>query len=294
MDNDGGFHKDAKEIIASLEDAGVVFRLSSKGHAIGQAPYGLGSTSVPRKFTGRGRANCQAQADRMLKRIKDHEAAFAPTPHWDPEPEPVPTLGPPEPVVTMERPWMARQGATADKGRHYASRAVVERRWSDGSTDYVCAKPGCGYTNAKPHSVRSHWARSKDHVDLGTRVAKARGPLEIGPAYEPHHRPTPDRVAAILALLAQRPNVGTDLPLDELVAEILSADMERDPLYERGALGVVPAGPMTDEQILDAIRGLVGGTTQAEVEDLRRQLSDAHEAVARLTEERQALRELLA
>lgn len=67
--NKNGFSKESKELIAKYEAAGWTFRLSSKGHAIGQAPNDYPLTcSVPRKMlNARSDKNCHADYERNMR-----------------------------------------------------------------------------------------------------------------------------------------------------------------------------------------------------------------------------------
>lgn len=299
----GGFSKETLSVIRALEDVGTEFRLSSKNHAIGTLPYGLGTVSVPRQYGDpRARKNSEAMMRRALKQVAAHTKDTV-----EPVVEPVVQTGKGSttkmpnttPHIVSEKPWLAHKAASKDGGIMYESKAVVERTWSDGSIDYRCSLEGCDYTSDKPHSVRAHYGRSKDHPNLGTR----RGEKEVkGQDYfEPlTHRPSKGRIEAILSILAQHPDAAKDLPLPDLIELILSADMERDPLYERGesVISGMLEGTLTDAQIVEHIRRIVG--QPALVDDLRNQveqltgaLANANAEIARLRSERKALADLL-
>jgi hypothetical protein len=62
-----GFCKEAREIISEYEKHGWIFRLSSKGHAIGRSPSGSRTASVSRKLPLRTLKNSQAQLERDLR-----------------------------------------------------------------------------------------------------------------------------------------------------------------------------------------------------------------------------------
>jgi hypothetical protein len=78
------------------------------------------------------------------------------------------------------------------------------------------------------------------------------------------HTPSEARVQAILALLASHKDAADAATLDELVRLILAADMERDPLYERGS--IVREG---DASVVSQIRALVSPELVAENSELR-------------------------
>jgi hypothetical protein len=203
------------------------------------------------------------------------------------------------PTITSTKPWLAHKAASATGGKFYESQAVTERTWSDGTVDYACSLDGCDYTSDKPHSVRAHYGRSVSHPNLGTRKdAKEVKGKDYFEAMT--HRPTKGRIEAILAVLAKHPEAGHDLPLPDLIELILSADMERDPLYERGEnliTGLI-GGQASDADIVEHFRRVLGiGNKEAELtEALAAANADLDKALAeveRLKNERTALRELL-
>lgn len=289
-----GFSKESRQLIARLEEHGVVFRVSNKGHAIGTAPHGLGTVSIGRKMSlaNRSQQNAESASARLIQKIKMYEATYAPEVDekvkqigrasealLETEPgtitdkiimrgmerkadEIVDAVRNTEPVIVSEHPWMAHKAASAAGGTMYESPTTRERRWSDGTLDYVCAKPGCGYTSPRPVSVARHYGRSNDHPKA------AEQPVVPGKDYfEPfttRHTPSEGRVQAILALLASHKDVAGEATLDELVRLILAADMERDPLFERGT--VTREG---DESVIGQIRSLVSPELVAENSELR-------------------------
>jgi hypothetical protein len=289
-----GFSKEAKQLIARLEEYGVTFRVSSKGHAIGKAPHDLGTISIGRKLSlhNRSQQNAESSAARIIQKIKMYERTYAPDVNekvqqigrasealLDTEPgtitdkiimrgmerkadEIVDAVRNTEPVIMSEHPWMAHKAASASGGTMYESATTRERRWSDGTLDYVCALPGCGYTSPRPVSVARHYGRSNDHPKAAEQpVVPGKDYFE---AFTSRHTPSEGRVQAILALLASHKDAASGATLDELVRLILAADMERDPLYERGE--VVREG---DESVIGQIRSLVSPQLVAENSELR-------------------------
>ena len=74
------------------------------------------------------------------------------------EPAPVST-GRRKRRITKQEPWSAHKGSTREGvSTTYPSQAVMERSWSDGTTDFACRWEGCHYTHETPHSVSSHFA----------------------------------------------------------------------------------------------------------------------------------------
>ncbi len=109
--------------------------------------------------------------------------------------------------ILAEEPWLARKAASRSGGRKYESAAVIERRWSDGAMDYVCAFEGCGWTNEKPRSVARHYGAL--HTRNGEAEAADEPPRSV-PAhdyFEPlthrEYRPTRQLVKALAEALAE-------------------------------------------------------------------------------------------
>lgn len=161
-----------------------------------------------------------------------------------------------EPVVIGEKPWMARKGLDgAENGRYYPSKTTIERKWSDGSTDYRCAKEGCDYSAPAPGSVARHHGNSKDHPPIGDDYQRD---VIRGPAYEPGTK-GPRTGASKLAREIEAALLGMSEDCSELEPADLAAALARAiadmRAEERGESA--PSVPLTAEQKLERIRNIV-------------------------------------
>ena len=210
----------------------------------------------------------------------------------------------PDPVLVEERPWLARKTASRRGGKVYESPGVTERVYSDGSLEYVCAFPDCGWVNARPRSVANHYGAQ--HTSKGETPPATQEPTyPAGDYYEPMthraYRPQQRLVDALTAYLKDHPWDS----VDELATVMLTWAHERPDLPD-----VEPdsRGPLTPEQILEAVRELVGAPlasrlVQAQEEasrlilaaaDLEAQVMARDALIERLREERRALAALMA
>ena len=64
--------------------------------------------------------------------------------------------------IVFEQPYLSHRAPSAIGGFRYASRAIIERRWSDGSIDYKCSR--CEFTSENPRGVSTHYGRSSDRT----------------------------------------------------------------------------------------------------------------------------------
>ena len=160
----------------------------------------------------------------------------------------------PERHLLKEEPWIAHSKSRASGGTEtYPSDAVMERQWSDTTTDFACRFPDCDYVEAKPHSVARHYAakhsRGKgrtpqpeiDGVDMewtpsqGARIKRLKRELD----------------GALTAALAEK----HDIHDTEWIAEwIITHRIEG---VGGGDGGGAEEGPLTAEQIIDKIAALV-------------------------------------
>lgn len=186
--------------------------------------------------------------------------------------------------ITRERPWLARRSATRAGGNKYRSGAVVERTWSDGTVDYVCSSPGCGWNSTAPRSVASHYAANHGTERPTSDAAKQR----IVPAAdytEPltHHEynPTQRLVRALVDYLE-----GESWETSEDLATImLRWAHDRPDLPEPEAQTYQP---LTSDQIVARIQALVGGPLVERIEELEKAVADRDHEIARLKSEWQA------
>lgn len=314
-----GFAKENRELVYAMADAGWTGRMTSKGHFLAKAPDGKTQVTVPAKNgNNRGLKNSHAQFMRWMREQLSPELVAL----WDKakeedDPEIKDILA--ESVVkkhavevmhardervhqqiidaiengdiTVEpliRPWLARKQPGPNGGTRYESQAVLERVWPDGHTDYACYAQGCPYTSDKPVSVARHYGAA--HTRKGEQPAET-GPVHPDPAYtEPttsrDYRPTQRLVDALKAVLDGV--VGQDT--EQAALAILTWMHDRPDIDHTER----PLVPLTDRQILDKVRLLVGQPDQSEeIEALRRRVADLEGDVTRLTEERRALRDLL-
>jgi hypothetical protein len=147
--------------------------------------------------------------------------------------------------VVRQQPWLAHRSPAEGGGIRYSSKAVLERRWSDGRVDYKCSR--CDYRNENPKSVATHYGRSKDHPAVGedegfVRDAQYTSPLSTREAA---------RVTRWQHRL-ERAMAGLDRESDDFVRELaerLVDQTEYTPATDRE--------PLTAEQVLDRVRRLV-------------------------------------
>jgi hypothetical protein len=147
--------------------------------------------------------------------------------------------------LVRQQPWLAHRSPAEGGGIRYSSKAVLERRWSDGRVDYKCSR--CDYTNENPKSVAVHYGRSKDHPAVGedeglVKDAQYTSPLstrEVARVARWQHR-------------LERAMSGLDRESDDFVqrlAEKLVEQTEYTPATERE--------PLTAEQVVERIRRIV-------------------------------------
>jgi hypothetical protein len=284
----GGFSQESKKIIRQLEDYGWTFRISKQGHAIGHAPDGETRTSISKNLSRANRS--QQAAEATVKRWERHlevqrlgkatEALLSDDKGFDPVVDAVIAAGvqkrvealteapvdtDPLPSVVSRKPWLARQGTHREKGTTslYESGAVVEVTYSDGSMSYECSVESCDYTSDNPRSVSSHF---RAHVRAGevepvghlARPSVARDvpidPETIGTQYPGKgYEPSDRLIRALMDFLAEQGDMGG---LEETAIAALTWFRTRPDLGDAEARG---REPLTDTQIVERIRLLVGG-----------------------------------
>lgn len=314
-----GFAKENRELVYAMCDAGWTGRMTSKGHFLAKAPDGKATITVPAKNSNnRGLKNAHATFMRWLRNALSPELIEL----WDKakeEDDPIIKDTIAESVVRkhaveimhqrdermheqiMEairteriivepliRPYLARKHSGKDGGTRYESQTTLERVWPDGKTDYTCALDGCDYTSEKPRSVAMHYGQ--EHTRKGETEPAGTGPLSLDPTYtEPltsRYRPTERLLNTLAEFLAEHSwdNVD-DLALLFLTWANERPDLDHEPR---------PIVPLTDRQVLDKIRLLVGQPNLAdEVDALKAENLELANEVTRLKEERAALRDLL-
>jgi hypothetical protein len=201
----------------------------------------------------------------------------------------------PMPKIVSEGPWMARKAPRSKGGLLYPSKAVIQRTWSDGTIEYVCADPGCDWTADNPTSVARHYAGVHSR---GQGQQAQPEPTAIDPDYtEPvNSRYTPtDRMVALVAEQV-RLSLAAGMDADDMAIALLTWLHDR-PDYQHTTRDI----DLSPEAILDRIRVLVGRDPLAQqLEDAEKQMAEAaaeldqaRAEILRLHNEREALRELL-
>lgn len=314
-----GFDKENRELIYAMCDAGWTGRITSKRHWLGKAPDGKTTITVPSKNgNNRGLKNAHATFMRWVKAHVSPELKEL----WDKaaeETDPLVKDTLAESVVQKHaveimqarderihkaivraieteeiviepliRPYLARKHSGKDGGTRYESQTTLERIWPNGNTDYVCALEGCTYESRNARSVAMHYGQ--EHTRKGQTEPAGEGAHVIDPEYtEPltsRYRPTERLLSTLAEFLAEHSwdNVD-DLALLFLTWANERPDLDHEPR---------PLVPLTDKQILDKIRMLVGQPDQSEyITRLEGDLVEARREVERLREERAALRDLL-
>lgn len=310
-----GFSAESKGLIFEAEALGWTFRVTKGGHAFGRSPDGTATINIPRNLSraNRSQQNCEADLRRWqreqegaLGKAVEVMSAIRHAPK-DPILDGVMVEGmvkhlehadqEQEPTLVSEKPWMARKGSKGPEGggRLYESQAVIERRWSDGTRDYLCAFPDCDYTAPDPRSVATHYGRTNTHRIRPGSVAHP--PTVYTPVYEEsgRHRYRPTERLLLGLAEALRESGATD-PTGYAYAA-LQWIHDRPDLIEQERQ---PREPWTAEQIVERIALLVGQPFAAQVEALQAEQAalqarfDLLEKEAnRLREERAALRDLL-
>lgn len=316
-----GFAKENKELVYAMIEAGWKGRVTSKGHWLGKAPDGTTQITVPAKNgNNRGLKNAHATFMRWLKEhvpAEEKKLWDAAVQEDNPIVQDVIAEGlvrkqttrlvqenmqraheefidmiTKDPRVTIEpliRPWLARKQPGPNGGTRYESQAVLERIWPDGRTDYTCSFPRCDYVNDKPVSVARHFGAA--HTRNGNVQPAAEGPLHPDPTYtEPtqtrDYRPTQRLVDTLGDLLESLR--GKDI--EEMAVAVLTWMHERPDIEHESR----PLVPLTDRQVLDKIRMLVGQPDQSEeIAGLKAENLLLADEIVRLKEERRALRDLL-
>ena len=186
---------------------------------------------------------------------------------------------------------LVKQGpmlAKATEGRGYKSDTTIEREWSDGTTDYKCAR--CDFNSTDRLAVRSHW---QVHVkeDESARVERSK----VFPAEVPNavlYAPRQARVAALAAALGDYfgsydlSDAGSPVSVEEVSRQALTWVHEQS---RKGSILSAEAEDMSDSEVLARIRTLLDKGEQAHrVEDLQRRLDDAE---ARLEQVQEAQRQ---
>lgn len=216
--------------------------------------------------------------DAMLPALTEG-AAFGVKPMSQIEDEPAVTvdLGENFRTVTDEKPWLAKKNRSRGNQEMYASDSVIERTWSDGTTDYMCAICREEYTSAKPHAVSAHAgyhtrAKEKPRVDTGKVETAAVVEVEYDPQAERIRRLAREIEAALEEHCSgDRSWTHHDLSL-VLAGHVIEHRPARTAEDE-------DAVPMTDTDVLARIRQMVSGDLLVRQQRLEQDIADLTEKV---------------
>jgi hypothetical protein len=311
-----GFDKECKALIYAMVEAGWTGRITSKRHWFGKAPDSKTTITVPSKMgQNRGLANAEAQFMRWLK----NQMGTLPngTPIIETHQTGNPVLDPivregfvkhavnklPKPLVidvVKREPWLARRNAKRGGGIRYESEAVIQRTWNNGDIDFECAFEGCDYASDKPRSVANHYGAA--HTQKGEAEPAQNGPLHVDPEYtEPAstrtYRPTQRLVEALMHVIDTDEFAGMDA--SEQAALILSWFHDRPDIEHESR----PLVPLTDADILNRIRVLVGTPDPDQTEQIesltgelieaRRQRDEANAHLVKVQRDLDGIKELM-
>lgn len=197
-----------------------------------------------------------------------------------------PEPGADEPKVSKIKPWVARHAMRPDGGEMYESRAVLERRWTDGTTDYICAFDGCDFVNVEARSVASHYG-GKHGKDKPATQRREDMFVDPGISWTPSER----QRGRISRLTKELMEASEHIPEDvhgEDAARALAEYIVKHRDEERDRLSQDETTPLSAEQVVERIRRMVDGgvyadllaridqvetATAARVEEVRTQLS---------------------
>lgn len=296
-----GFDRRARAMVKDMIDHGWTGRVSSKGHWIGRSPDGTATISVARNMDAPNRARQNTEAEWTRWKRTQHPVAVAAVDAADDalragefvaaeileraaakhlaaemtelavEP-PSAIYAVPDRTVVRSEPWHAHKAPSPTGGTKYRSEAVVERQWSDGAVDYLCALEGCGYTSDVARSVSSHYAA---HTRAGeTRPASGAAVVDLVPGFDyvehltsREYQPTDRLLDALTAFLDE---MGTMETRDLARAFLTWA-------HERPDLEPVEREPrtLTAEEIVERIRLLAWSPIAGEVAEANRRADEA-------------------
>ncbi len=290
-----GFDKECKALIYAMVEARWTGRVTSKRHWFGKSPDGKTTITVPSKMgMNRGLKNAKAQFMRWVReqaQFPDGTPVMEIPNYGDPivdsiiregiVKKTIEAVAKPAPAVTLT-PWLARRNAKQGGGIRYESEAVLERTWPDGRVDYICSVPDCGYESDKPRSVANHYGAA--HTAKGETEPAGNGPLHVDPTYtEPvttrDYRPTERLVAALMDVITG----GEGLTADEMAVRILTWMHDRPDIEHESR----PLAPLTDKDIVNRIRVLVGTPDPDQTEEI----ADLNFQIKMIEEDRERLRE---
>jgi hypothetical protein len=219
----------------------------------------------------------------------------------DSEPDYTPEAAAAARVVASRRPWRARVSTSREKSTadEYESGAVVIVTYTDGTTAFECALPGCGWLDANsPRSVAQHYASHVRKGEAESANKEKRVPIAKDVPIDPEtigHRevhtytPTERLVKALMEALAE---AGTSDPMGLAYAALRWMHERPDLPDPETRL----SAPLTPEDIIARIRLLVGGrdlALEASHEALLIEAFDLRNDVRRLERECERLADVL-
>lgn len=174
--------------------------------------------------------------------------------------------------IVSEAPMLAK----ANERYGYTSESTIERKWSDGSVDYLCSFPKCGFHTPHRLGVRSHWTK---HRGKGLTARPATFAAEVPDAVV--YGPRQSRIDALAAFLKEQYEAGVD-PGNPNFFEVL-AKVSLTWVHEQSKNKTEHAAerePMSDTDMLNRIRTLLD---QGQYLALQQQVSSNEETIASLT-----------
>jgi hypothetical protein len=169
--------------------------------------------------------------------------------------------------IVSESPMLAK----AREGEGYLSPTTIERRWSDGSKDYICAYLGCDYTHADRASVPRHYGRSHSE-GLTAPPASFRAEVPESTPYAPQQRRV-DALAEALRLLDGEVDMGNWEDLKRVAREALT--WVNDQTRRKTDLSV-EREPMSSDEMLERIRSMLD---QGQYLGLQHQITEREEQI---------------
>lgn len=318
-----GWDKENVQVIRDLEDLGWTFTRGGNAQAVhGRSPDGTETVSIHSRAGNRKKyeALVRKWRQKAAEAAKPQAAAFVAVTDAlsDPEEGPVdPILDAvllkaadkhlrevmdvvavhdPELTVVSERPWLSRMSSSRAKAttKPVESDRVTEVTFSDGSKQWRCDFPGCGYvTDKSGRSASHHFGQA--HTKKGQaplRDASARVPVAenvpIDPASmlpEHHYSPSERLHRALSAFLAEAGTSDVEA-LAYAALQWFHTRPDLEPAEDR------PHRDLTSDEVLDRVRLLVGGrdvaleapheALMAEAEQLRGEVTRLRDTLATL------------
>ena len=179
----------------------------------------------------------------------------------EPEPEPEVQQEQEQPATEAEivkvKPWIARHSMRREGGEVYESKAVLERKWSDGSTDYAC--PRCEFTNVEPRKVAAHYGGKHGQEHPTGKEAQAQGYIDPAVRWTPTERQR-GRIHRLASEMKQALEaLGPEMTVDQCAEWIVKhRDDQREHMVDEST-------PLTPEQAIERIRRLVDGGAYADL-----------------------------